>query len=88
MLHSISILKGECVILFIGDPEASKYDMLWTENGDLIDSFIPEILSFKECSKCVHHVSRKEAIDKIFVFSPINASNSPYKIWRTLTLML
>ena len=32
------------------------YDIIWTENGDVIDSLIPEIMTFKECSKRVQHV--------------------------------
>ena len=35
----------------------SKYDIIRTENGYVIDSFIPEILTFKECSKLVQHVT-------------------------------
>ena len=51
--HSFSnvYLKGE-FDNFINDlSDAPKYDIIWTENRDVIDSFIPEILMFKECSK-------------------------------------
>ena len=43
-------------IFFIELSDAPKYDIVWTENGDMIDSFIPEILTFND----------------IFVFSPKN----------------
>ena len=29
----------------------TKYNIIWTENGSVIDCFITEILTFKECSK-------------------------------------
>ena len=32
---------------FIGSSDALKYDIIRTEKGDVIDSFIPEILTFK-----------------------------------------
>ena len=36
--------------------DATKYDIIWTESGDVIGSFIPEILTFKEYTKRVQHV--------------------------------
>ena len=44
-------LKGEFAIFFIGQSDVSKYDDIWSENGDVIDRFIHEILMFK----CVRH---------------------------------
>ena len=41
---------------FIGLSDAPKYDIIRTENENLNDHFL-EILTFKECSKCVLHVS-------------------------------
>ena len=41
---------------FIGVSHNPKYDIIWTENGDVINSFIPEILTPKESSmKHVQH---------------------------------
>ena len=52
---------------FIGLSDAPKYDIIRTENGEVIDSFIPpEILKFKEGSKRVQHVF------DIAFFSPEN----------------
>ena len=53
------LLKGEFANFFIGCSDASKYDIIWTEDGDVIDRFLPEILSFKECWKRVQHVFDK-----------------------------
>ena len=44
-------LKREFADFFIGISDASKYDIIWTKNGDAIDIFIPEILTFKELGK-------------------------------------
>ena len=30
--------------------DATKYNITWTKSGDVIDSFIPEIFTFEECS--------------------------------------
>ena len=40
---------------FIGLSDAPKHDITWTENGNVIDRFLPEILTLKECSKRVQH---------------------------------
>ena len=37
--------------------DAPKYDIIWTEKENLIERFLPEILTFKECSKRVQHMS-------------------------------
>ena len=42
---------------FIGPSDAPKHDILWTENGDVIDRFPPEILTLKK--KRVNRVSDK-----------------------------
>ena len=34
--------------------DTPKYDIIWTDNSDVIDGFIPEIWTFKECSKREH----------------------------------
>ena len=44
----MSSLKGEFVNFLICPSDATNYDKIWTENGDLIDSFIPEILTFNQ----------------------------------------
>jgi len=40
-------LKRELANFVIGVSDVPKYDIIWTENGDVTDSFIPEILTFK-----------------------------------------
>ena len=35
--------------------DATKYEIIWTENDDVIDSFIPEIFTFKACLIRVIH---------------------------------
>ena len=52
------VLKGEFANFFIGLSDASKYDIVWTENENLINRFLPEILTPKEFSKRVKHVQR------------------------------
>ena len=37
--------------IFIGQSDAPKYDIIWSKNGDVIDRFIPNILTFKELEK-------------------------------------
>jgi len=44
-------LKGELTNFFICSSDAPKYDIIWTENEFSIDRFLPEIFTFKECSK-------------------------------------
>ena len=46
---SMSYTRIVLKILFIGQSDAPKYDTIWSENGDMIDRFIPEILTFKVC---------------------------------------
>ena len=53
------ILKEEFANSLIDIFEVYKYDIIWTENGDVIDIFIPEIITFEECSKRVQHVLDK-----------------------------
>jgi len=36
--------KGEFANFVIGLSGASKYDIIWTENDNVIDNFIPEIM--------------------------------------------
>ena len=80
--------KGEFANFFYWLINAPNCDIIWTENGVVIDGFIPEKLTFKECSECVQHVSNKcwtrfkhriesqylwkEVINPIFVFGPNN----------------
>ena len=40
-------IKGRVRQLFIGLSDDHEYDIIWTENGNMINSFIPEILTFK-----------------------------------------
>ena len=51
--------KESSSIFLIGPFDASKYDIIWTENKNLTDRLLPQILTFKECSKHVHHVFDK-----------------------------
>ena len=51
-----TFLKGEYVNFFIGLFDVPKYYKIWTKNGDVVDSYILEMLMFKECSKRVQHV--------------------------------
>ena len=55
-LKYLSILfKMRVCQFFLLANDAFKYDNILSENGDVIDCFIPEILTFKMCSKCVRH---------------------------------
>ena len=56
MYFNISEMKLSITSLYIIS-DAPKYDIIWTENGDVIDSFISKILTCKERSKRVQHVS-------------------------------
>ena len=51
-----SILKGKFAKYFIGLSDAAKYDTIWTENENFSYRFLPEILTFKECSNRVQNV--------------------------------
>jgi len=46
-----SIKMTESTNISIGVSNTPKYDITWTENGDVIYRFIPEILSFKKLGK-------------------------------------
>ena len=68
------LLKGRIRQSFIGLSDAPKYEINWTENDDVIGSFIPEILTFKEFSKYAQHVLdtlwtlfERQYIDDLFV---------------------
>ena len=41
--------KERSPIFFIDRSDAPKYDIIWSENENLIDQFIPEILMLKVC---------------------------------------
>ena len=43
-------LKEEFVIFVISLTDTSKYAIIRTENGYVIDRILPDILTFKECS--------------------------------------
>ena len=45
---NISEIKLSITTLYIIS-NAPKYDIIWTENSDMIDSFISEILQYKSC---------------------------------------
>ena len=59
-------LKGEFAIVFIGQSDASKYDDIWSENGDVIDRFIHEILMFKCVQVCPTRFKPKKALFSTF----------------------
>ena len=42
----------------IGVWDASKFDTIWTENENLIDRILPDILAFKEGLTRVGHALR------------------------------
>ena len=44
----------------MGISDAPKYDIIWTENENLIVHFFPETLTFKECSMCVQNGLNQE----------------------------
>ena len=76
-IQVVSAWKESSPIFFIGLTDAPKYDIIWTENENLIDRFFPEILMFNECLKRVKYVFErqylwKEAINQVFVFSTNN----------------
>ena len=59
-------------------------DIIWTEHGDVIDTFIPLILIFKECSKRVKH-----GLDTLWTLQylrkeVINQINLIKKIWNKI----
>ena len=43
---NITVMKQSITSLYI-ESDASKYDIIWTENRDVIDSFISEILKYE-----------------------------------------
>ena len=49
---NISEMKQSITSLYILS-DAPKFDIIWTEKSDAIDSLIPEILMFEESSKRV-----------------------------------
>ena len=48
LYYSISEKKLSITSLFIIS-DAPKYDIIWTENSDMIDSFISEIFKNEKC---------------------------------------
>ena len=43
----VLLLKGEFANFLYGRSDSLKYDIIWSENENLIDRFIPEILMLK-----------------------------------------
>ena len=66
--------KGEFANIFIGQCNAPKYDIIWSENSDVIDRNLPEILMFKECSKRVWQVSDCWGNNYLSIYFSINIS--------------
>ena len=50
------MLERRVCQFFISLPDAPKYDIIRTENENLIDRFLPEILTIKEYSTRVQYV--------------------------------
>ena len=50
-------LEGEFANFFNDLSDAPNYDIVRTENSDVIGHFLLEILTFRECSTRVQHVS-------------------------------
>ena len=46
LYFNISEMKLSIISLYIIS-DAPEYDIIWTENSDVIDSFIPEILKYE-----------------------------------------
>ena len=44
-INAATLLEGKLANFLIGVSDAPKYDIIRTENGNAIDSFIPEILT-------------------------------------------
>ena len=57
--------KGEFANFFIGVSDDRNYDIIWTENGDVIDRFILEVFTFKE----LHQYLWNESIIHIAAFT-------------------
>ena len=60
--------KLSSAILLLAYLMPLKYDIIWTENSDVIDDFIREILTFKELGDRVHSYfqnSRKVRMDPL-----------------------
>ena len=49
-------LKEQSANFYIGLFDTPEYDVIWTENGSVNDSFIKELLTSKECSKRVKYM--------------------------------
>ena len=49
--NKLITIKEEFNIFFMGVSDALKYDIIWTENGNEIDCFVPELLTLKELGK-------------------------------------
>ena len=74
-------LRDSWSTFFTGLSDAPKYDIILAEKSDMIDSFIPVILTFKACPTRIKHVKDtlwtlferlyllEEAVNQIFVFS-------------------
>ena len=45
ILYKIKYLKGEFTNFFIGLYDGPKYDFIWTKNENLMDRFLPEIIT-------------------------------------------
>jgi len=98
--------RSVCIVrqFFIDLSDAPKYGIICTENRDVLDSFIPEILTFKECSKRVHYVldtlwiffechifGRKLSIKFSFsvqIMPYLGSLDRPIKNWLTLLLVI
>ena len=46
LYFNISVMKLSITSLYLMS-DAPKYDIIWTENSDVIDSFISKILKYK-----------------------------------------
>ena len=56
MSEFTNTVSTQLASFFIGVSDTPKYDIILTENGNVIDSFILEIFTFKSCSKRVQLV--------------------------------
>ena len=77
---------------FIGVSDAPWYGVTWSENGNIIDCFILEILTFKEMGKydlSFFHTIAKVQMDTLFERQYLwNAAINHIAVFRTSDVIL
>jgi len=77
--------EGELANFFIGLSDTPKYDIIMTENGDVIDGFIAGILTFKACPTRIKHKLNVKFSFSVQIMSYLSyankkIANSPFKL--------